>query len=99
LRLVRGDHVKTFGAFTLPVQIYRGVWQDGKTYTHQDAVTWGGSQWVCVAPTTTAKPGLADAESRAWTLAVKAGRDGKHGKDGDRGPEGKEGKPGRDGKW
>jgi hypothetical protein len=95
LRAVRGDQVKELGTYTVPAQIYRGVWQDGRTYVHQDAVTWGGSQWVCLAPSTTAKPGQADAESRAWTLAVKAGRDGKPGK-GEKGDKGDKGEPGKD---
>jgi hypothetical protein len=55
-------------------------------------VTWGGSQWVCMEAETTAKPGEASAESRAWVLAVKSGRDGKAGE------KGLDGKPGRDGK-
>jgi hypothetical protein len=47
---------------------------------------------------TTSKPGLPTAESRAWKLCVKAGRDGKEGKPG---PSGKDGAPGKDGrdKW
>lgn len=62
-----GDHV-----VELALPEYRGVWKDG-SYLPGDFVTWNGSVWHCGAATTD-KPG---AGSTAWTLAVKAGRDGK----------------------
>jgi integrin beta 3 len=74
------------GVITFPVEIYRGVYVESKSYDRGDGVTWGGSEWHANEPTTT-KPGDG---SKAWTLKVKRGRDGK---DGAPGPEGK---PGRD---
>ncbi|HJT96617.1 MAG TPA: hypothetical protein VJ777_32475 [Mycobacterium sp.] len=83
-KFVQGDRVKTFGAFRVPCQIYRGVYQVGKSYDVGDSVTWGGSQWTATAPTM-AKPGEAGQDSRAWTLSVQRGRDGKQGPKGERG--------------
>ena len=73
----------------MALDIYRGIWADGRTYEPGDGVTWSGSEWHCHATTTT-KPGDG---SKAWTLKVKRGRDGKDGKDG---PPGPPGEPGRD---
>lgn len=73
-KFVRGEQVKLFGPFTVPLMIHRGVYQSGKAYDYQDVATFGGSQWVCMQPTTTAKPG--DPNS-GWLLVVKHGRDGK----------------------
>jgi integrin beta 3 len=72
LRFLKGDTVKEF-TVKLPVDIYRGVYQDGKTYEKGDGVTWGGSEWHANEPTIS-KPGDG---SKAWTLKVKRGRDGK----------------------
>jgi hypothetical protein len=55
---------------------YHGVWLEGASYREGDVVTWGGSVFIA-REATTAKPGAATAQSRAWTLAVKAGRDGR----------------------
>jgi hypothetical protein len=77
VRATRGDSVKELGTVTFPVDIYRGVYQDGKTYARGDGVTWAGSEWHCHEPTTT-KPGDG---SKAWTLKVKRGRDGRDGVD------------------
>ena len=84
-KFMRGDQVKTFGRFTIPCVIYRGIWQDGQSYEKGDSVTFGGSQWIA-KDATSAKPGEAAAESRAWQLAVKVGRDGKQGPQGPAGP-------------
>ncbi len=73
----RGDRVKTLGQISIPVEIYRGVFVEGKSYERGDGVTWGGSEWHCNEPTS-AKPGDG---SKAWTLKVKKGRDGKDGRD------------------
>jgi hypothetical protein len=73
----RGLQVKELGTLTFPVEIYRGVYQDGKSYDRGDCTTWGGSEWHC-NETTTTKPGDG---SKAWTLKVKRGRDGKDGRD------------------
>lgn len=77
LKAVRGDRVKALGAFVFPVEIYRGVYIDGKSYDRGDCVTWGGSEWHC-NEVTAAKPGEG---SKGWTLKVKKGRDGKDGRD------------------
>lgn len=75
-RFQNGHKVKDFQV-VFPVQIYREVYTEGKTYERGDSVTWGGSEWYCHEPTLT-KPGDG---SKAWTLKVKRGRDGKDGKD------------------
>jgi hypothetical protein len=77
VKAMRGLQVRELGTLTFPVEIYRGVYQDGKLYDRGDGVTWGGSEWHCNEPTTT-KPGDG---SKAWTLKVKRGRDGKDGRD------------------
>jgi hypothetical protein len=84
----RGDVVKEIGTAHFALDIYRGVWLEGKAYEPGDGVTWAGSEWHCSAATTT-KPGDG---SKAWTLKVKRGRDGKDGKDGGPGPIGPAGK-------
>jgi hypothetical protein len=69
--------------FELPVLIYRGVFAEGREYHRGDQVSWGAHQWHCNAPTTE-KP---IEGGKAWTLAVKRGRDGKEGP---AGPAGKD---------
>lgn len=83
-----GDVVKEIGTASFAIDLYRGVWLEGKAYEPGDGVTWAGSEWHCSAATTT-KPGDG---SKAWTLKVKRGRDGKDGKDGGPGPIGPAGK-------
>lgn len=87
LRFTRGDVVKQF---RLPGIVDRGVYKVGEVYLKGDGVTWGGSYWIAQEDTS-AKPGEASAESRAWRLAIKKGSDGKVGP---RGPEGQLGKQG-----
>lgn len=77
VKLMRGERVKDAGTFTVPVDIYRGVYAEGSTYERGDGVTWGGSEWHC-NEATSAKPGEG---SKAWTLKVKRGRDGRDGRD------------------
>lgn len=60
-------------AATLPRVEYRGVFKDGEMYDRGNFVTWAGSLWSA-NENTTEKPGDG---SKAWTLAVKRGRDGK----------------------
>lgn len=55
----------------MPIAIHRGVFVADHLYERGDNVTHQGSTWICLQPTTT-RPG---AESRAWQLACKAGRD------------------------
>lgn len=73
----RGMQTKEHGSFTIPAEIWRGVYLEGKSYDRGDCVTWGGSEWHA-NETTTTKPGDG---SKAWTLKVKRGRDGKDGRD------------------
>ena len=84
------DHVRTV-VLVMPIMLYRGVWTEGHAYGAGDTVTWGGALWIARSDTS-ARPGIAAAESRAWTLACKAGRDGKPGKNGVDGRAGKDGK-------
>jgi len=57
----------------VPALIYRGVFSPG-SYEPGDVVTWAGSAWHC-EEATSEKPG--EIGSKAWTLAIKRGRDGK----------------------
>ena len=93
-KFVRGDREKTFGAFTVPSMIHRGVFEQGKTYERGDCVTWGGHCWHAKA-TTSQKPDFTPASAQVWSLAVKAGRDCKEGKAGNDGAPGKDGKDGK----
>jgi hypothetical protein len=67
--------------FPIPVPWDAGVWQSGRIYPAGAGVTVKGAFWIA-QQATTARPGDEMAESRAWRLAVKPGRDGKPGKDG-----------------
>jgi len=85
---IRGDVVKEIGTAAFAVDIYRGIWLEGRAYEPGDGVTWSGAEWHCHTATT-AKPGDG---SKAWTLKVKRGKDGRDGKDGPPGPPGPKGK-------
>lgn len=78
IKFVRGDRVKDVGSFVVPMPIWRGVFEEGRTYRKFDEVTWGGSVFQATEDTS-AKPGLADQASRAWVLKVKRGAEGKAG--------------------
>ncbi len=90
LTFTKGDQVKAF-AFELPIPVYRGVFEETKTYKAGEVVTWGGSMWVAKEPTS-AKPGTG-IEAKAWQLAVKRGGEGQRGKPGEMGPRGPAGPP------
>lgn len=75
-KLERNGIVPKVWAFVVPVQIYRGVYQEDGSYVRGDTVTWGGSLYHCNEHTKD-KPG---GGSKAWTLAVKRGADGRDGK-------------------
>lgn len=99
VKAVQGEIVRTLGACSMPVVIYRGVWEAGRTYQAGEAVTWGGSLWIAKSETT-AKPEDHGAV-RAWQLAVKRGAEGKRGpqgEKGERGPQGEQGMRGPD-RW
>lgn len=76
----------------VPTLIYRDVYRPDIDYAPGDTVTFGGSVWVCKAPTRDKPDGI----SKAWRLAVKTGRPGKDGDKGDKGEPGRDGKDGRD---
>jgi hypothetical protein len=59
---------------------YQGVWLPDKTYDPNQLVTYDGSMWLALKATS-ARPGGAGADSRAWKMVVKRGQDGKPGKD------------------
>jgi hypothetical protein len=90
-KFARGDRVRQF-PIALPAVFYRDVYKTGAQYQRGDLATYAGCIWHCNSPTAE-KPG---AGSKAWTLAVKAGRDGRDGKNGEKGERGPEGRPGRD---
>jgi hypothetical protein len=81
LKFSRGERTKSW-PIVLPYQRYQGVYLEGKSYASGDVVTWGGSQWHANEDTSM-KPGDG---TKAWTLAVKRGRDGKDGRDAATGP-------------
>ena len=90
-RFVRGDQVKEFGKFIVPVTIYRGVWKDGD-FQRGDEVTLRGSQFIAKRDTKSMPETNDD-----WQLACKRGRDGRDGKPGDRGMPGAKGERGEPG--
>lgn len=65
------EQVKKF--FTLPVPIYKGVYDPKLKYDSGDMVTFGG----CLHHANTEAPEGRPGESKDWTLAAKKGRDGK----------------------
>ena len=75
----RRDGLAVEKFLTIPVQIYRGVYQPGSQYEIGDTVTFGGSMWTVrksegeSLQTEPGKPG----EDPAWQLCVKKGRDGR----------------------
>jgi hypothetical protein len=85
VKLVRGERVKDAGSFTVPFMIYRGVFQEGRSYKKGDMLTWAGSLWLVNEDmdfaTSTGQFAKPDELSKAWTLCVKKGRDGRDGKD------------------
>jgi hypothetical protein len=60
---------------------YCGVFESGVWYRAGSAVTKSGGVWIALRDTN-ASPGDEGIQSRAWQLAVKAGKDGKPGRDG-----------------
>jgi hypothetical protein len=77
---------------SLPVMIYREVYNSEVIYQRGDVVTWGGSAWHCQID----NPKTAPSKSSEWRMMVKEGQRGKDGKDGERGPQGVPGRDGRD---
>lgn len=71
--LAKSSGAEVVQKFAMPIQIYKGVHREGEAYDAHDNVTWAGSQWTSTKAANTDKPGISD----AWTLCVKAGRNGK----------------------
>lgn len=71
--LAKSSGAEVVQKFALPIQIYKGVYREEEAYDAHDNVTWAGSQWTSTKAENTDKPGTSD----AWTLCVKAGRNGK----------------------
>lgn len=90
-RYTKGERVKEW-TFSVPMMIWRGVWDRTKTYERGDVVTLDGSSWHCEATTTDRPQESGGNGSRCWKLIVKHGRDGKDGKIGPQGPPGPRGK-------
>ena len=89
LRFCRADGT-VLSDRTVPLVIYRGVWDAARTYEAGDQVTCQGSTWIA-KETTTQRPDDDGPGARAWTLCSKRGAVGP------RGPEGKPGVAGKDG--
>jgi hypothetical protein len=91
VKMLRGDRVKECGRFSVPVMLYRDVFDPARTYEIGDVVTKSGAMWHCNTQTSDV-PGT----SSAWTLSVQRGREGKAGPRGEKGMDGQDGRPGRD---
>ena len=73
VKLMKSSGQEVAQKFALPIQVYKGVFREEQSYDAHDNVTWAGSQWTSTKAENTDKPGSSD----AWTLCVKAGRNGK----------------------
>ncbi len=90
IRRTGGESAETL--CSLPVMIYREIYNSEVTYQRGDVVTWGGSAWHCQKNNPQGAPG----KSTDWRMMVKEGQRGKDGKDGERGPQGVPGQAGKD---
>lgn len=91
----RRFEIETEGGTVTRMPVYRGEWQQGKTYYYYEQVAHGGGLWLCVSQSgTQAEP--ADG-SAAWQLQVSPGADGQDGAPGADGQDGQDGKDGTDG--
>ena len=85
----RRFEIETEGGMVTRMPVYRGDWQQGKTYYYYEQVAHGGGLWLCVSQVgTQAEP--ADG-SAAWQLQVSPGADGQDGTDGTDGQDGTDG--------
>lgn len=76
LKFAAEGNIKEY-SFSIPAQIYKGVYQKGHSYVVGDTVTDNGSLWSCISPTSE-RP----LSSENWQLAVKQGRAGEKGASG-----------------
>lgn len=69
---------------TQTVTVMRGVYDDSKSYGHNDLVTYNGQVWICTAAVgktvTGATPSLTGDGANYWTVYAVKGADGKDGK-------------------
>lgn len=72
VRFHRGDVRKEF-TLTLPIPIYRGVFDKAAAYVRGDVVTYAGSTFIANEDAPEGQP----ESSKGWKLSVKRGRDGK----------------------
>lgn len=89
LKFIKGDRVKEW-AFSVPVMLFRGAFDEAKTYAQADVVQFGGHLYSAKRATSM-KPSEMGGD---WTLVVRRGREGKQGPPGPPGAEGKPYKPG-----
>src|SRR5262245_42043230 len=73
-------------SFDVPVMLWAGIWEEGRTYVAGDVVGYGGQGFV--AKCETIKRPMGD----DWQLFVKRGGNGTNGKDGATGPAGRDGR-------
>jgi hypothetical protein len=77
---VKGEQVKAF-SFSVPVMLFKGVYDEAKTYDAADVVQFGGHMYSAKR-STRMKP--AEVGDNDWQLVVRRGRDGKQGPPGGR---------------
>lgn len=86
----KGDRQKSFGPFVTRCVIWRGIWDESRTYEVDDQVTYAGSQWIAKEKNSGVRPDQFGTGARVWTLAVKRGQQGKQGEPGAPGKDGKD---------
>ena len=79
----------TAGAQGPPV-LFRGAWSASSAYQTGDAVSYGGSSWIAIAPTSGSEPGTV----AQWSLLAQQGSPGTTGPKGDTGATGAKGDTG-----
>ena len=94
LRFCRADG-RVISERTVPLVLYRGIWDAARTYEEGDQVTCQGATWIAKT-TTTQRPDDDGPGAREWTLCSKRGPVGPRGPEGKPGRDGKDGAPGRD---
>jgi len=94
IKATQGERTKVLAILTLPIMIFRGIFEEGRTYQPHDVVKWARGMWICLKETIV-KPTRTAAGPQGkdfWFPVVEPGRDGRDGKDGPPGPVGKPGK-------
>jgi HK97 family phage portal protein len=70
--------------FAIPALVFRGLFDQSKSYSIGDVVTFNGSSWAALREVAGDMPGNSD----AWALSAKHGRVGRTGEQGAIGPAG-----------